>query len=197
LLLVEAAIHVCRQKERGRSDTVLCFVHTGTEKLIPPVYTCGMRQRFALALAAMILALPVLVSAQSTTDTIARIQELVRQLTVVQQQLKDLLAAQSAQTSQPVSGVALSPPFRVCPAISRVLSRGTRGDDVLELQKFLISQRFLDEENASGFFGSLTEDALRKWQSANGIVSSGDALSTGWRFRSCDARAHSAIVRPK
>jgi PKD repeat protein len=138
----------------------------------------------------MILALPVLVSAQSTTDTIARIQELVRQLTVVQQQLKDLLAAQSAQTSQPVSGVALSPPFRVCPAISRVLSRGTRGDDVLELQKFLISQRFLDEENASGFFGSLTEDALRKWQSANGIVSSGDALSTGWGVFGPATRAH-------
>lgn len=49
---------------------------------------------------------------------------------------------------------------------------GSRGGDVTELQKLLIAQGFLNAE-ATGYFGKLTEAAVRAYQTKNGISSIG------------------------
>ncbi len=51
----------------------------------------------------------------------------------------------------------------------------TTGGDVTRLQQFL-------GINATGFFGPSTEDALKRWQSDNGIVSSGRPDTTGFGY---------------
>ncbi len=52
----------------------------------------------------------------------------------------------------------------------RSLSRGMRGDDVRDLQELLAQDpSILSSDNVTGFFGPLTEEALRKFQRKHGI----------------------------
>lgn len=52
----------------------------------------------------------------------------------------------------------------------RSLSRGMRGDDVRNLQELLAQDpSILSSDNVTGFFGPLTEEALRKFQRKHGI----------------------------
>lgn len=44
---------------------------------------------------------------------------------------------------------------------------GKRGSEVVELQKFLISKKFLKEGAFGGFFGKYTKEAVEKFQKAN------------------------------
>jgi peptidoglycan hydrolase-like protein with peptidoglycan-binding domain len=66
-----------------------------------------------------------------------------------------------------------------CPVFGRSLSRGSSGSDVQALQSFLINKNLLSSDSVTGYFGALTEHGLQQWQSAAGIISSGDA-STGF-----------------
>lgn len=61
----------------------------------------------------------------------------------------------------------------------RSLTQGERGDTVVALQDFLKKEGYFNEES-TGFFGSLTEGALQKWQSTRGVVSYGSPGVTGW-----------------
>jgi peptidoglycan hydrolase-like protein with peptidoglycan-binding domain len=65
-------------------------------------------------------------------------------------------------------------------ALTRNLSRGSSGSDVTVLQQFLVSQGYITSDSVTGYFGPLTEAGLKKFQAAQGIVSSGDPLSTGF-----------------
>ena len=56
-----------------------------------------------------------------------------------------------------------------CPTISRSLSRGSRGSDVIQLQQFLIAQGYLQSGLATGYFGAMTEASVKSWQSQNGV----------------------------
>ena len=67
-----------------------------------------------------------------------------------------------------------------CPSLTRNLSFGSRGQDVVELQNFLISQGDLAAGNTSGYFGKMTVAAVKKWQVRNGVVSSGTPSTTGY-----------------
>ncbi len=60
-----------------------------------------------------------------------------------------------------------------CPSITRTLYRTTRGNDVLSLQLYLISQNFLRSDSATGFYGILTEQAVRRFQALRGIEETG------------------------
>ena len=63
------------------------------------------------------------------------------------------------------------------PLISRGLSAGSQNEDVLDLQNFLIQQKYLAPSAVSGYFGPLTRQAVRDFQRANNIVSSGTAAA--------------------
>src|SRR4051812_44457082 len=61
----------------------------------------------------------------------------------------------------------------------RTLSRGMSGADVLVLQKTLASLKLLSAE-PTGYFGSLTEAAVKSFQAQQGIVSQGSVATTGY-----------------
>jgi hypothetical protein len=52
--------------------------------------------------------------------------------------------------------------------LNRDLSQGVAGDDVAGLQEFLRDEKFFTVE-PTGFFGTVTYEALRRWQVAQGI----------------------------
>lgn len=64
--------------------------------------------------------------------------------------------------------------------LHRTLARGSRGADVLALQRFLQSQQLLAPDAATGFYGALTERAIKTWQQRAGIVSTGTPQTTGY-----------------
>ncbi len=57
-----------------------------------------------------------------------------------------------------------------CPSLTRSLFVGTRGEDVRQLQQFLISKGELSSDYATGYFGALTEEAVGRWQEGNGVI---------------------------
>lgn len=81
-----------------------------------------------------------------------------------------------------------------CPNLYRNLSFGSRGSDVVELQTFLIAQGDLAAGNNTGYFGRLTEAAVKSWQAKNGVVSSGTAATTGYGTVGPRTRAKIASV---
>lgn len=56
-----------------------------------------------------------------------------------------------------------------CPVITRTLMKNMEGDDVRALQEYLIRIHLMDVGGASGYFGALTEGALKVWQRAQGL----------------------------
>lgn len=120
----------------------------------------------------LLVLLPLSLSAQTIEELQARIAALMAQIQ----------AAQTQSAPPPVSGLS------ACPALSRTLALGARGEDVRSLQEFLRSRGLLQSE-ATGYFGSLTEAALRAFQAAEGVVSSGNAASTGFGVMGVKTRA--------
>ncbi|MBI2640367.1 MAG: fibronectin type III domain-containing protein, partial [Candidatus Sungbacteria bacterium] len=60
------------------------------------------------------------------------------------------------------------------PELTRSLSRGSSGDDVRKLQEFLARDKDIYPEGLlTGFFGPLTEAAVKKWQEKHGVESVG------------------------
>lgn len=116
----------------------------------------------------------------STQD---QIQNLLNQIAALKKQLMELL---KTQLPPPQGGDATSTLPTVsddhgkrCFEFKRDLKRGDRGDDVKELQMNLSDDS--DEFSnafATGFFGPKTEEALRKFQRKNAIVSGTTASTT-------------------
>ena len=67
-----------------------------------------------------------------------------------------------------------------CPNLTRNLSFGSRGTDVTQLQTFLIEQGHLEAGNNTGFFGRMTEAAIKKFQCSEMQICSGTAASNGY-----------------
>ncbi len=63
---------------------------------------------------------------------------------------------------------------------NRALSRGMSGADVKWYQTRLATLGYLQPESTTGFFGALTEAAVKTFQKEHGVVSSGTAQSTGF-----------------
>lgn len=81
-----------------------------------------------------------------------------------------------------------------CPNITRNLSFGSRGSDVTQLQQFLISQKLLAAGNNTGYFGRLTESAVKKFQCRENIVCSGSPSATGYGAVGPRTRAAIAVL---
>lgn len=122
-----------------------------------------------------LLASPIIVSAQSTSaDTL--IESLRAQIQQLQQQIAQLLKSQGTTVSSGDDTSAnASEPLPACPQLylSRTLSLRMSGEGVRSLQDFLISQGFLAAGNNTGYFGSLTEAAVKALQTREGIESIG------------------------
>lgn len=98
-----------------------------------------------------------LANAQSTTSIQAQIQALLAQIQQLQGQL----------------GTSGSASMSTSYNYTRDLTVGSKGADVSALQSFLIAQGDLTAVSApTGYFGSLTQAALAKFQAAHGITPS-------------------------
>ncbi len=123
------------------------------------------------AIAVSLLVLPVFAGAQSTasTDIAAQAQALLAQILQLQQQLGLSTGAAPGTTSGGVcySGTQLKP--------------GSRGAAVTELQKYLAADSSVYPLGTiSGYYGTLTQAAVGRWQARAGIVSSGSPSTTGY-----------------
>jgi chitodextrinase len=65
-------------------------------------------------------------------------------------------------------------------SITASLYYGLRNDMVRTLQTILIGLGYLGSDYATGFYGSLTQGGVQKFQCAKAIVCSGSPASTGW-----------------
>lgn len=83
----------------------------------------------------------------------------------------------AAQTTPANTQIANTP--STAPA-TRVLSRGSTGEDVRRLQRFLINNYYLSSGNDIGVYGPMTEQAVRLFQQAYGIANSGTPATTGY-----------------
>jgi Putative peptidoglycan binding domain len=94
-----------------------------------------------------------------------------------------------------------------CPVLSHNLLPGSSGTDVRSLQRFLTwAYSNFFQAYVTGYFGPITESAVKQWQREHGIVSSGTPVSTGWgavgpRTRAaiaaaCDASPTAATSTP-
>src|SRR4051812_37010838 len=72
-----------------------------------------------------------------------------------------------------LSIVFLLPAFPAKAEITSNLVVGSRGTEVIQLQSFLIAQKFLVADAPTDFFGPLTVAAVRKLQTANKIEAVG------------------------
>ncbi len=69
----------------------------------------------------------------------------------------------------------------VMPIFDRTLSLGAEGADVSELQEFLAQYPDIYPEGmVTGYFGSLTQRAVQRFQEKHGILPSSDSQSTGY-----------------
>lgn len=133
--------------------------------------------RFFIVCALVIsLSLPPTLSAQTTSDVQSQINQLLEQIRQLQQQILQLRTQVTAPSTPP--GRPDNWRHRIC-LVARNLQLRDENDDVRSLQEFLREEGLLSAE-ATGFFGDLTLQALRKWQANNLGITSGDALTTGW-----------------
>ena len=139
-----------------------------------------MRNIFATTVLTLaLLAAPTLASADTLTDLQARIDSLLAQIKTLQ--------AQIGTTNSTPTSAAISASPVLCLVIQSNLSLdgtdGATNGDVTKLQTFLAQDPSLyPEGRITGYFGPATERAVQRWQARNGIVSSGDADSTGYGF---------------
>ena len=82
-----------------------------------------------------------------------------------------------------------------CPTLTKNLSYGSRGSDVVKLQQFLIAQKLLPFSSATGFYGKGTQSAVQQWQKKNGVVSSGTPATTSYGAVGPKTRAAIASCR--
>lgn len=131
-----------------------------------------MRYLTRLAVLA-IIGLPMITSAATAAELQAQAEALLQQVAALQSQL----GTQGGTTASGTGTVSSAN----CPLIGRVLKRGSSGDDVSRLQKFLATDPAIyPEAQITGYYGVLTEAAVKRWQTKFNIVSSGTAESTGF-----------------
>ncbi len=113
-----------------------------------------MRHLFRNIVLAVLVAAPLTVAAQTIDPSAlaAQIAALQAQLAAVQQQ-----------------GSGGSNAGAHCVTLDATLAKGDSGADVADLQNFLISEGMLEAGSATGFFGTLTESAVKQWQASHSI----------------------------
>jgi len=122
--------------------------------------------------------MPAQAFAQSSSN--ASLQALLAELSALEQQI-NTLSGSSSTAATPNATPAPSAPIPTttgCPDLSRTLSLGSSGVDVVGLQTFL-GQQGLFTALTTGYYGALTASAVATWQEQNGVVSGGDAMTTG------------------
>jgi peptidoglycan hydrolase-like protein with peptidoglycan-binding domain len=119
----------------------------------------------ALLVCFLLAIFPVATYAATVEELRAQIEDLLRRVSALQS---------STGTQTAVSGGQ-------CPLISRNLKNGMSGEDVTRLQQFLARDTVIYPEGTiSGYYGALTEAAVKRFQCKHQIVCDGTPESTGY-----------------
>lgn len=114
-------------------------------------------------------------AAAQSADQLAQLQNLLQMVAALQQQLAILEAGGNP------SGIPATPSgVGKCPAFYRALGVGASGSDVSDLQQFLSSTGDYTYGSVTGYFGTVTEEAVKRFQCRQGIVCEGSTGSTGY-----------------
>src|SRR3989344_424145 len=143
--------------------------------------TFSMRRQFLKwSVVFAVVLLPLFANGLTADELRAQITALMQEVARLQQQISSTGAgygqSQVYGSSQNVY-TPLSAGF--CPRIASTLRLGIVGPDVSELQTFL-QKNGSPEVREHGTFDLATENAVKRWQSSHGIVSSGTAAATGY-----------------
>ncbi|MFA7309334.1 MAG: peptidoglycan-binding protein [Candidatus Paceibacterota bacterium] len=131
-----------------------------------------MKKLIGIAALTALISIPTFASAATAAELQAQAQALLLQVAALQAQFG---------TQQSVTLPATVTSNANCPLIGRVLKRGSNGDDVTRLQRFLaLDASIYPEGQVTGYYGALTEAAVQRWQTRYNIVSSGSADTTGY-----------------
>ncbi len=79
------------------------------------------------------------------------------------------VASIGATLTAPSFGSIVSSTIARPTTLSQDLSVGSRGDQVLQLQQILVKAALLAPDNATGYFGNMTLDAVKKFQAQKGL----------------------------
>ncbi|MBL8158120.1 PKD domain-containing protein [bacterium] len=118
---------------------------------------------------------PVAVSAATQEELAAQISSLLQRIQQLQQQI-------GSTPTTPTTSTPTSPaPAGSCPRVSRVLKLGDSGADVTRLQQFLAQDSSVyPERSVTGYYGALTEAAVKRFQCKNKLVCDGTPATTGY-----------------
>ena len=157
----------------------------------------GLRPKLFLLIITFGILFPIVfISAQTsdaTLDLRALIRDLQSQIQALQAQVKTLKQEFGGSSETPVAvpvesapvpaatpeavptvETPTSQPEAIPPELTRSLTRGASGDDVRKLQEFLAKDKEVYPDGLiTGFFGPLTEGAVKKWQKKHGIEALG------------------------
>lgn len=130
-----------------------------------------MTTRTFLAGATLALCLPLFTSAATLVELQQQLQSLLAQIALLQK-------GQQGGGGGLVAGAATE--TLSCPDLKRNLTKGMSGTDVTALQNFLITRTHLEAGNTSGYFGVLTEAAVKQFQCKEMGICSGTPYTTGY-----------------
>ncbi|HEY4524027.1 MAG TPA: CARDB domain-containing protein, partial [Candidatus Paceibacterota bacterium] len=139
------------------------------------------------------------VSAQTNEQIIQQLQEQIMQLKAQITALQRQLSGVTPSETEPVP--ATVPVSSVCPEFSQSLYPGvsdaSTGGEVTKLQKMLANDpNVYPERLVTGYYGSLTEKAVQRWQTKQGVVSSGSPATTGYGVVGPQTRAQIITACP-
>jgi len=125
-------------------------------------------KKAALYVSLLAFLVPVATHAQTVEQLRAQIDQLMQRVAALQQSVGTPSVPGAATGGQ-------------CPLISRTLKLGMSGEDVTRLQQFLASDvAIYPEGTVSGYYGALTQAAVKRFQCKFNIVCSGTPDSTGY-----------------
>lgn len=124
------------------------------------------------AFAMVVTLVPVAKGQTAATDIQTQINTLLQQIQALQAKLQTT-GGGTSQTTQ--TTVTSAEPVEVITDIIfyRDLKQGIRGEDVKQLQEFLMEQGFLKIGIATGYYGILTKQGLAKYQRSVGLKPNG------------------------
>src|SRR3989338_8348346 len=96
-----------------------------------------------------LVTIPLIASALSIEDIKSQIQSILDRIQSLKTQIQNGGPSSTSATSSLPVGLP-------CLSLTRALSLGSRGDDVRELQKFLIAAKLFTSDNVTGYFGPIT-----------------------------------------
>ena len=138
----------------------------------------------------------VALPAQASSFTSAQVSAIV---SLLQSFEADQTMVASVQTALIRPTSTTPPSLAACVDISRNLTLGITGNDVINLQKFLLDQGYFNYTGSMGYYGPITASAVGKLQAALGLLTTANSPgygTTGPLTRAANACDYADVVQP-